>query len=116
MKVRFLGDANFDGRIVEGVCRRERTLDFQTSREAALPGKGDLEVLGIAASSGRLLVTHDRQTMPAFFGQFISKRHSSGVLIVPQRLGIKIAINDLLLVWSASEAEEWFDRITYLPL
>jgi hypothetical protein len=115
MKVRFLADANLDARIVDGVCRRESLLDFQSAHEAALTGKSDIEVLEIAASAGRLLVTHDHRTMPAIFGQFVSNRHSSVVLIVPKRLGIKLAVEDLLLVWSASEAEEWSDRIVFLP-
>lgn len=116
MKVRFLADANLDARIVDGVCRRESLLDFQTAHEAVLAGKSDIEVLEIAASAGRLLVTHDHRTMPAIFGQFVSNRHSSDVLLVPKRLGIKIAVEGLVLVWSASEAEEWLDSIVFLPL
>jgi predicted nuclease of predicted toxin-antitoxin system len=72
MRVKFLADVNFDRRIVDGVLRRESLVDFQTADEAELSGKSDAEVLEIAASLQRLLVTHDRKTMPNEFGAFAS--------------------------------------------
>jgi hypothetical protein len=54
--------------------------------------------------------------MPHHFGQFLSRRSSPGVFIIPQQLGIGAAIEELLLVWSASEVEEWANRVLYLPL
>jgi hypothetical protein len=63
-----------------------------------------------------VLVTHDQRTMPHHFAEFIPRRRSPGVFIVPQRLEIGAAINELLLIWSASESDEWTNRILYLPL
>jgi hypothetical protein len=84
MRVKFLADVNFDRRIVDGVLRRESLVDFQTSEEAELSGKSDLEVLEIAASLQRVLVTHDRKTMPKAFGAFASHSESFGVLVISQ--------------------------------
>jgi hypothetical protein len=40
-----------------------------------------------------------------------------GVFILPQqRSAIGEIVEWLLLVWTASHAEEWRDRIVYLPL
>jgi predicted nuclease of predicted toxin-antitoxin system len=64
MRVKFLADANFSRRIIKGLRRREPLVDFQTAEEASLSGKPDYEVLAIAASQNRVLVTHDRKTMP----------------------------------------------------
>jgi hypothetical protein len=50
MRVKFLADANFSGRIIKGLRRREPLLDFQSAEDAGLPGKPDIEVLEIAAS------------------------------------------------------------------
>jgi hypothetical protein len=116
MRVKFLADVNFDRRIVDGVLRRESLVDFQTSEEAELSGKSDSEVLEIAASSQRVLVTHDRKTMPAAFGAFATQRQSSGVLIVPPSLPVVVAIEELLLVWAASDAEDWINMISPIPL
>lgn len=116
MKVRFLADANFVGYIVTGLIRRESSIDFQTADDAGLSGKSDEEVLGVAASHGRVLVTHDRKTMPAAFAKFTLSRQSPGVLIVPLKLEWVTAIEELLMVWAASDAEEWINIISPLPL
>lgn len=54
--------------------------------------------------------------MPRHFGQFISQQVSAGVLVVPQHLQISVVVDELLMIWGASEAEEWTNRITHLPL
>jgi hypothetical protein len=54
--------------------------------------------------------------MPLEFAEFIAHHHSAGVIIVSQRLPVEVVIEELLLIWSASSAEEWIDRIAKLPL
>lgn len=63
----------------------------------------------------RMLVTYDRKTMPAEFGQFITSKTSSGVLILFQSLSISEAIDAIILVWEASAAEEWINQIMAFP-
>jgi hypothetical protein len=53
--------------VIAAVKRREPLVDFQTAPEAGLMGLDDPTVLALAASEGRLLVSHDRQTMPHHF-------------------------------------------------
>jgi len=72
--------------------------------------------LAIAAKEGRLLVTHDRKTIPHHFAKFIASHSSPGVLIVPQKLPIAKVVEDLVLIWAATEAKEWRNRIHSLPL
>lgn len=69
--VRFQADADLKQAIVTGAVRRQPNLDFQSANAAELEGKKDSEVLQIAAQDGRVLVTHDRKTMPTEFGTFI---------------------------------------------
>lgn len=116
MQVRFLADADLDLRILIGVKRRQPGVDFQLAAEARLWKLPDPEVLRIAAIAGRMLVTHDRRTMPAHFERFSATQRSPGVVIVPKRVPIGVVVSDLLLLWSASEAEEWVDRLVWIPL
>lgn len=116
MKVRFQADADLNQIIVKAILRREPGIDFQTAHVAHLAGITDLKVLDIVAESGRILVTHDRKTMPKHFAEFIQNRTSSGVILIPQKMSIRVAADDLLLIWMASEAEEWVNRIQVLPL
>ena len=116
MRVRYQADADLNEIILLAAVRREPTMDFQTATVAGLAGRRDPDVLAFAAREGRVLVTHDHQTMPRHFGEFIAVSASPGVLLIPQHLSIAAAVEDLLLIWSATEADEWINRIRYLPL
>jgi len=85
VKVRFQADADFNEDIVTGVLRREPRVDFQTATAAGLRLLSDLEVLTLAAREGRVLVSHDRRTMPRAFAAFVSSNVSPGLLIVSQK-------------------------------
>lgn len=116
MSVLFQADADLNHIIVKATLRREPSIDFQTAHAAGLVGVPDSEVLALAAQAGRVLVTHDRKTMPAHFAEFIVHTISSGVIVIPQKLSVHAAVEDLVLIWTASEAEEWRNTIQVLPL
>jgi Domain of unknown function (DUF5615) len=107
MTVRFQADPDLNAEIVAGVLRREPSIDFQTADEANLRWVPDPEVLTLAAQEGRILATHDRRTMPRHFADFILHHSSPGVFIIAQTLSVRVAIEELLLVWAASERAEW---------
>jgi len=116
MTVRFQADADLNAEIVAGVLRREPRIDFQMADEASLRRLRDPEVLALAAQERRILVTHDRRTMPRHFADFILHHSSPGVFIIAQTVSVRVAIEELLLVWAASESAEWRDLIVELPL
>jgi hypothetical protein len=114
--IRFLADADFNHAIVKGCRRHEPAMDFLSANEAKLQGVPDPDVLALAAEQNRILVTHDRQTMPYHFGEFLVTRGSSpGVFLVSQYAPIADVIDELLLIWAASDADEWRDRIVNIP-
>jgi uncharacterized protein DUF5615 len=115
--IRFLADADLNEGIVAGCLRREPEMDFLSANDADLEGVPDPEVLALAAAQSRILVSHDFQTMPRHFGNFLQAASSSpGVLLIPQHLPIGDAIEELVLIWSASNANEWQNRILRIPL
>lgn len=116
MKIRFQADADFNQNVVRALRRRQPAIDFQTAEAAGLRGLTDSEVLAIAGRDGRILVSHDRGTMPKHFANFLTVQHSPGVFILSQCLPISQAVEELLMFWEASEAEEWIDSIQALPL
>jgi hypothetical protein len=116
MRPRFQADADFNQKIVAGIRRREPVVDFRSASEGGIIGRPDPEVLTQAAREGRVLVSHDRQTMPGHFWRLIEKQPSPGLVIISQDLDIGRAIEELLLVWAASEAEEWENAVIFLPL
>lgn len=74
-------------------------------------GLSDAQVLAFAADEGRILVTQDLRTMFWHFGQFIQKQDSPGVFIISQRVSTHRAIEELVLVWAASDAEEYLNSV-----
>jgi hypothetical protein len=116
MRIRFQADADLNQVIVSAIVRRVPAIDFRTAPSAGLAGLKDQEVLAVAARDGRLLVTHDQSTMPRHFREFVRSHRSAGLIVVPQHLSIRQAADDLIVVWTATTAEEWFDRIGFLPI
>jgi predicted nuclease of predicted toxin-antitoxin system len=108
VKVRFQADAGFDRRIAHATLRRETSIDLQLAA-AVRDGVGlrdvpDDRVLAEAAREGRILLSHDHRTMPRHFATFIALQRSPGVIIMPQRMGILLAMEWIVTIWGASEA------------
>ena len=116
MKIRFQADADLNEDIVLGLARLEPQIDFQTGSEAGLLGLSDPEVLSCAAQDNRILVSHDRRTMPVHFAAYVQKSTSPGVFVIGQNVSVRTAINELLLIWSCSEGEEWTNLLVDIPL
>ena len=69
----------------------------------------------MAAQEGRILVSHDFQTMPSNFRRFTRRQRSPGVLSIRQDLPVGDAVDSLLLIWEASEPDEWENRLCLAP-
>jgi hypothetical protein len=116
LRVRFLADANLDQDIVSRVLRREPEVDFELPQGIIPPGMKDPEVLDVAASLGRILATHDVRTMPRHFGEFITAKECPGLILIPSSMPIRMAIEEILLIWRVTEAEEWINLFRRIPL
>lgn len=116
MKIRFQADADLNQIIVKATLRLEPSIDFQTAHAARLAGLDDPDVLQLVAEQGRILVSHDRKTMLLHFGHFIATESSPGILIVSHKLPVAQVAEELFLIWSASEPDDWISRIRSLPL
>ena len=115
MKIKFQADADLRYPIVSGVKRREPMIDFKTANEAHLEGVPDPEVLTRAADEGQILVSHDVNTLPGHFTEFIKTRTSPGVVLVIQGLPYSEAIDGLIRLWTTAEAEDWDNVLSFLP-
>jgi hypothetical protein len=114
--VRFLADEDLDSDIIDGLRSREPAIDILDVKSAGLRGTADPLLLDLAAQQDRILITHDRRTMTRHARERLAAgRLNPGVFIVPQRSAIGEIVEALLLVWTASQAEDWRNQIVYLP-
>ena len=75
MKIRFQADNDLHEDILRSTKRLRSEIDFQRAPELGLhTGVADLEVLRLCAEQDRMLITHDRHTMPGHFIEFIKQQ------------------------------------------
>jgi len=96
--------------------RLEPEIDFETANTAGLGALPDFKVLEVAAQKNRVLVSHDRRTMPGAFYAFIQKNQSPGLILLKQRCPFGQAIEGLRICYHTLELAEFANRIQYLPL
>ena len=107
-------DENFNQVVIRALLRREPELNVLSVQQAGLRGLADPSVLEWAANLGRVLLSHDRNTMPGYFYNRIAEgRSSPGLFIVPDTLSI---VEELILVATCSIEDEWRDQCVFLPL
>ena len=116
MKVRYQADADLDERIISAVFRIAPKIDFRDANDAEFAGVPDPEVLARSAGDRRVLVTFDKSTMPIHFAAFVIHTRSPGLLVARRGVPIAEIAEELALIWAASEAEEWENRIVYIPM
>jgi predicted nuclease of predicted toxin-antitoxin system len=115
--LRFLSDENFNGDIVRGLFLRQPNLDLLRVQDVGLRELDDPAILSWAADNERILLTHDRATMPDFAYDRLSKdQQMSGVFLINDRMSIRQAIDELLLLNTCSQQDEWKGIVLYLPL
>ena len=116
MTIRFLADEDLKSAIIEGLKLREPSIDILDAKDPHLRESEDPELLELAAVENRIIVSHDSGTMTLHFRRRLAAgKHSPGLFIVPQWRGIGEVIESLLLIWGASEPDEWRDQLTYIP-
>jgi hypothetical protein len=108
VRVRFLADADLHSAIVTGLRNKNPSIKFQNAHGVIPKGTPDPKVLAFAANQGRVVVSHDCNTMPGHFYRFIIDRESPGLVLIPQQ--------GLELIWECYAEDEIRNRIVYLPL
>ncbi len=115
--LRFLADEDFNNRIVRGLLRRRSTLDIVRVQDTVLFGASDFVVLEWANQNGRVLLTHDVNTVTKIaYERLRVGEPTAGVIAVPQSVPIGQVIEDILTIADIYSPGELEGRIEYLPL
>ena len=115
--VKFLADQNLNEAIVTALLRRYPGLDMVLARTVGLAEAEDPEVLRFAAEEGRVVLTHDKKTMPEFAAERIrGGEPMPGLLLVKSNAPLAAIVDDLCLIVESTDRAEWGNRIEFLPL
>lgn len=114
--LRLLADENLNHDLIRAVLRRMPSLDLERIQDVGLREVDDPSVLEWAAREGRIVLTHDVNTMPAFaFDRIRNNQSMPGLFVVSQQAALASVIDDILLVAECSESGEYDGQVIYLP-
>jgi uncharacterized protein with PIN domain len=115
--IRFLLDENFNGKIARGLRAHKPDVDMIRVQDTELYQAADPDVLEWAAREGRILLTHDLDSMTRYANERLQAGLPlAGAIFVRDTLPVGKVIEDLLTILGASEAHDWKDRTDFLPL
>ena len=115
--IAFLVDQNFNEHIVDGLTRRDVTLEFRYVREVGLEAAPDPTILEWAATQGLVLLTHDGKTIPPCArARIAAGQPMPGVFLVDDQMPIGQAIDEVLVAAHCLSPEECRDLVRYFPL
>jgi hypothetical protein len=113
----FLIDHNFNEHIIAGLADRSDNADIVQARFVGLAGADDRALLAWAAENGRIVLSHDVNTLVGYAYERVSGGQSMpGALEVPQTMPVGRAIEDLVLIAECGEPEDFDLQVRYRPL
>ena len=113
--LKLLLDHNFDQDYLRQLIQRIPDLDFLTALEAGLDTIDDRQLLRWAASKGRVLLTHDRNTIPGHYAALVNTgEKTSGILLIPHWVKFGQVLDELELQIVCGEHEDWIDTLRIL--
>jgi len=118
MKVRFLLDENMPPRLKIALLRLGPTIEVLRVGDSGAPplGTPDPDILNYLDLAKRILITANRVSMPDHLAShWKGDGHIWGLLWVRPGTPIGLLAQELHLIWEASEAEEWVDRLEWIP-
>ena len=118
-EIRFLLDENVNPILRSALLRSDPNLIvWQVGRLGAPPlGTLDPDILIWCENNGFILVTNNRKSMPVHLKDHLAiGRRSGGIFILNVELSVGETVEELLLIGSASVAEDYQDQIIYLPI
>jgi predicted nuclease of predicted toxin-antitoxin system len=115
--IKLATDENFDGDILRGLLRRQSGIDVVRVQDTDLAESLDPIILAWAAAEERVLLTHDRNTLPQFaYERVRAGEPMPGIFLVSDRMAKGQAIEELYLALHCLTPEECRDQVTYFPL
>ncbi|HFD39861.1 MAG TPA: hypothetical protein ENJ31_08485 [Anaerolineae bacterium] len=119
MKPRFLLDEHVNRAVQRQLRRLDVRIEVQAIGDPGAPplGTADPDILLWQEEHGYILITENRSTIPVHLAaHFAAGRHIPGIFWIRPRVSLGRLIEELYLIWVASDAQEYWDRTLFIPL
>ena len=114
--ISLLADENFSHHILRGIRLRIKNIDLVVAQGSELSGLRDPVLLAWAAEQGRIVLTHDRQTMAKYaYDRVSSHQPMPGVIVVSDKMQVGEAIELLTMYIVCGMSKEFENSVTYIP-
>lgn len=117
--IRYLLDENVNPLFRVMLLKREPKMVVWKVGDPGAPPRAiaDPAILRWCEENAFILVTNNRQSMTQHLRDHLDEgRHVSGIIELNPGMSIGETIEELLLIWGASNIEEYRDLLIYLPL
>ena len=117
-QLRFLVDECVSRDLVTHLRSAEPAMDLLVVGEPGAPRKGTLDpqLLLVAKGLQRAFISADRSTMMRHLAEHYRAGHRSyGLILLRGGFSVARYAADLHLIWFATTADEWLNRVDYIP-
>jgi uncharacterized protein DUF5615 len=115
--LRLLADENFNGKLLMGLRAALPEIDIVRVQDTDKIASPAPELLAWAAEQGRILLSHDVQTLAGYAYDRVHRGlPMSGIIVVRISQSISTTIEELSLLIGASTPDEFENQVRYIPL
>lgn len=117
--IKYLLDEHVNPRVRKALMRREAEMVVRRIGDAGAPPiqTSDPDILLWCEVSGFSLVTNNRASMPVHLRDHLAAgRHIPCNFVLNPNLTMGETIDELILIWAASDSDEYADQMRYLPV
>lgn len=117
--IKYLLDENVDPRLGKALRRRSPDIVVWHIGDPGAPvsGMADPDISAWCEARNFILVTNNRASMPIHLKDHLTAaRHVPGIFILRDSLTLSESADELSLIWAASDPNEYFHLLRFLPI
>jgi hypothetical protein len=116
---KYLLDENVNPRLRKALKQHSSEMIVWRVGDVGVPPRGtsDPDILLWCEANSFSLVTNNRASMPVHLKDHLMKgQHILGIFILKDGMSLRETVEELTLIWEATELEEYADLLNFLPV
>ncbi len=115
--IRFLADENLSGPLQAALKQKLPNFDMIRVQDTGIYGAPDEQVLEYAADTGRILLTHDKNTMiPLAYERMAAGLIMLGVIYIDKPFDFDLVIRDFEFIVRVDEPDYFENKVLWSPV